>query len=104
MDKKDESRRGSAQSHAAESVSPGLKQANKYGLAGLGGAKNNGGLGGQRLLNINVGATTIETAEKFKQRDQELYKQNFGGDQTDSKNQSGKSDNEDRKEQEQDIP
>lgn len=71
-EKKDESRRGSAQSHAnVEGVSPGVK--GKYGFAGLGGAKS-GGLGGGRLLNVNVGASTIETAEKFKQRDQELFK------------------------------
>ena len=40
------------------------------------GAKNMGGLGqrdkgqtGFKVLNVNVGSTTIETAEKFKQKD-----------------------------------
>ena len=50
-----------------DGVSPGIKNS-KYGFTGLGGAKS-GGIGGRRLLNVNVGATTIETAEKFKQRD-----------------------------------
>ena len=44
----------------------------------LGGAKSpksNGRPGGIRL-NVNVGASTIETANKFKQKDLELQKQN----------------------------
>jgi len=35
----------------------------------MGPGSNTNKFGGQRLLNINVGATTIEAAEKFKIKD-----------------------------------
>ena len=85
---------------------------NKFGLGGLGGAPKTPAMGGLRLLNINVGASTIETAEKFRQIDQELQLKNFGDKRADhrdsDKGMSGVSDNDVprdiKKEQEQDIP
>ncbi|CDW82005.1 UNKNOWN [Stylonychia lemnae] len=81
IEKKDESRRNSNQSNAnmniGEGVSPGVKSNNKFAIGNLGPNKISAPLG-QRLLNVNVGAHSIETAEKFKLKDQELFKQNFG--------------------------
>lgn len=48
--------------------------------AGLG-AKDKGP-NGFRVLNVNVGAAAVETAERFKQKDQELQKKNFGNGNT----------------------